>query len=124
MNISDNLIAFRETQDAKYLRICADDSELEALNVAAIELLSWLKREHKREKWKAQGRHNMQKPLRLNMKYAWCEYLGKALEAENDLSSVFIIEESTLRFKDDIDEEYRSAVRKTAFEKYNPERIL
>ena len=50
MNIVEKLMAFRDSQDIAQLGMdtCIN---LENLNVIAIEILSWLKLQHKRELW-------------------------------------------------------------------------
>lgn len=39
-------------------------------------------------------------------------------------SDVFEIKDNSLCFKDEVTEDYRLSARKTAFEKYNPEKII
>ena len=62
MNIVEKLMAFRDSQDIAQLGMdtCID---LENLNVIAIEILSWLKLQHKRELWIAQGRKTKLKSM-------------------------------------------------------------
>ena len=124
MNMADILLTFRDTQDIAVLRINSEDANIEALNVIAIEILSWLKLEQKRVLWQEEGKKTKLKPLRLNMQYSWCKYLKELLKCKNVFSDVLTIVEDDLRFRDDIAEDYRSAARETAFYQYNPQKII
>ena len=60
MNIVDLLIEFRITQNKEILGN-VDWIEQENLNVIAIEILSWLKLERKRELWIEEGIHELRR---------------------------------------------------------------
>ena len=124
MNITDILMTFRSTQDITVLGSSADNINSEELNVVVIEILSWLKLEYKRELWQAEGRKTKLKPMTLNMQYPWCNLLKSLLNSKTVFSNVFFLAGNELRFKDDIDEKYRSDTRKKAYEQYNPEKII
>ena len=56
MIITDVLISFRDTQDITYLQGVDTSVNMEDLNAIVIEILSWLKLEHKRIIWQEEGR--------------------------------------------------------------------
>ena len=124
MNIADILFLFRNTQDITVLNINPENANIEELNVIAIEILSWLKLEHKRQLWQSEGKRTEQKPLHLNMQYTWCKYLKELLEFRNVFSDVLIIKGGILDFRDEVDESYRLSSRENAYHKYNPQKIL
>ncbi len=90
----------------------------------AIEILSWLRLERKREMWIEEGRKTSQKPMELDMKYPWCNDLVKLLQKESPLSDIFCFNGKQLVFKDDISEETIHELRCLAYEKYNPQPII
>lgn len=124
MNITDTLIEFRKTQDITLLGCTNLNISNEDLNVLAIEILSWLKLEYKRTLWAKEGRHISLKPLRLSSTYSWCKSLTELMSSPNIFSQVFEITDRSLDFKSEIEKEYMMAARRTAFEKYNPSKIV
>lgn len=123
MNIVELLIEFRNTQRKEILGD-VDWIEQDNLNVIAIEILSWLRLERKREMWIEEGRKTSQKPMELDMKYPWCNDLVKLLQKESPLSDVFCVNGKQVDFKDDISKESIHELRRLAYEKYNPQPII
>ncbi|MCR5598898.1 MAG: hypothetical protein K6G19_12080 [Lachnospiraceae bacterium] len=123
MNIVVKLMAFRDSQDIAQLGMdkCID---IENLNVIVIEILSWLKLQHKRELWIAQGRKTKLKSMDLNFEFPWCNELESYIKANYIFGEYFIIEDKTMDFKDDIPLDYILTARKLAYELYNPEKIV
>lgn len=123
MNIVEKLMAFRDSQDISQLDMdkCID---IENLNVIVIEILSWLKLQHKRELWIAQGRKTKLKSMDLNFEFPWCNELESYIKANYIFGEYFIIEGKTMDFKDDIPSDYILTARKLAYELYNPEKIV
>ena len=124
MNITDIIIIFRETQDISILGVTNNSSNLEDYNVIAIEILAWLKLEYKRLLWQAEGKKTKLKPLRLNMQYSWCMLLSELMDSKTVFADVFEITDNNLEFKASVSDEYRLSARKSAFENYNPEKII
>lgn len=124
MNISDILLEFRKTQNITLLECTNMNISNEDLNVISIEILSWLKLEYKRTLWKKEGRHISLKPLRLTSTYSWCNSLTELMGSDNIFSQVFEITDRNLDFKSELEEEYMMTARRTAFEKYNPSKIV
>lgn len=122
MNIVDKMIAFRDTQDITYLGMdkCID---IENLNVIVIEILSWLKLQHKRELWIVQGRKANLKPMELNYNFPWCNELKIYIKGNNIFGEYFVIQNNTLDFKSDISMDYVLKTRKLAYDSYNPEKM-
>ncbi len=123
MNIVDTLLEFRDTQNPELLE-SGFDIEITNLNVIAIEILSWLKLERKREIWIEQGRKMNLKPMELNKSYPWCNDLVILLQANSVLSDTFCINDFKMEFKDDVPEETIHELRQLAYEKYNPQTII
>lgn len=124
MNISDILLEFRKTQNITLLECTNMNISNEDLNVISIEILSWLKLEYKRTLWKKEGRHISLKPLHLTFTYSWCNSLTELMGSDNIFSQVFEITDRNLDFKSELEEEYMMTARRTAFEKYNPSKIV
>ena len=123
MAIVDVLVSYRANHDITELGIKNTECDLEDLNVAVIEILSWLKLEHKRELWLKEGRPAKLKNLKLNMNYSWCDQLKRLIDSETLFSEWFIVEDGELRFRPEIDENRRVLERTSAYEKYNPQKI-
>ena len=124
----DKLLYFadRYYSDKTVLQLSDTDTEynMTDLIVIAIEILTWLKLEYKRSLWRAEGRTIKQRPMHIDENYPWCALLINLLEAETIFSKVFTINGNALDFRSDINEEYRALLRKTAYDKYNPTKII
>ena len=123
MNIVDKLIEYRDTQNSAVLGNVSN-ADNEELNVIAIEILSWLKLQRKRELWLEQGRKTFLKPMELNMSFPWCKTLVALLENNNVFSEAFSADGNYLNVRGDISEEIAREMRVSADEKYNPQMII
>lgn len=120
VNIVDIIIECYETGTSKDLYL-QEYSSID-VRVVMIELLAWLKLEHKREIWINDGKKASLKPLLLNDNYPWCRDLKAIIAKENILSQYFSINGDEFDFVDSIPEEYRTQARERAFEYYNPQK--
>ena len=66
MDIVGQLLSYRENSDIKLLITSDIAIEQQNLNVIVIEILSWLKLEHKRSIWINEGKKTSFKPLKIN----------------------------------------------------------
>ena len=92
----------------------------EELLCTVSSILSWLKLEYKRTVWISEGRKASLKPMRIELKYSWCQVLIQMLLKPGMLSDYFEIVEGNIQFKASVYEEMRKEMRQTAFEVYNP----
>lgn len=92
------------------------------IRVVMIEILNWLKLEHKREIWIKEGRKTSLKPLLLNYNYMWCKNLREMVNKEDIFSQYFCINENKFDFSISVTEEERINARKKAFDSYNPQK--
>lgn len=92
------------------------------IRVVVIEILGWLKLEHKRELWIKEGKKTRLKPLILNYNYIWCKNLREIVEKEVLFNQYFCIEDNKFDFSPNITEENRKKARKKAFDYYNPQK--
>lgn len=122
MSVVDELLFYMKKQDKKIL--LATDMQISKfdLNVIVIEVLSWLKLQHKRTLWIAEGRKNCLKPLTVNIKYPWCANLYKLVEREKLFHDNFSIKDGKVDFSDTVSEEDRKMMREKAYQNYNPQR--
>ena len=72
MDIVSRLMSYRENSDIKSIIKSDIAIEQQNLNVIVIEILSWLKLEHKRSIWVSEGKRISLKPLKINLQYSWC----------------------------------------------------
>lgn len=107
---SNNLITYLQELSPKDIR------------VVAIEILSWLKLEYKRESWMREGKKTKLKPLPLNDNSIWCKSLKEIVKKELVFKQYFVIENKRLDFSPDIAEDVRRKARKKAFDYYNPQK--
>lgn len=122
MDVVDLLLQYRKTYDINLLITSDLKIDKVNLNVIVIEILSWLKLEHKRSMWIAEGRKNCLKPLKINMQYPWCVDLNSLVEKEKLFHDSFIIKEGKLEFSDLVSEKDRVIAREKAYRNYNPQK--
>lgn len=92
------------------------------IRVIVIEVLGWLKLEHKRELWIKEGKKARLKPLILNYNYTWCKNLRKIVDEEVMFNQYFCIVNDKFDFSPNITEEKRKKVREKAYDFYNPQK--
>ena len=90
MDIVDKLLIYRENSDIKLLIASDTDIEQQNLNVIVIEILSWLKLEHKRGIWINEGKKTSFKPLKINSYYTWCIDLKRLVIQESIFQRYFV----------------------------------
>ena len=122
MDIVSRLMSYRENSDIKSIIKSDIAIEQQNLNVIVIEILSWLKLEHKRSIWVSEGKRISLKPLKINLQYAWCVDLKKLVEQEIMFQKYFKIEKGEFSFSDDITEHERKIIRQKAYENYTPQK--
>ncbi|MDE6759163.1 MAG: hypothetical protein K2J90_00620 [Lachnospiraceae bacterium] len=120
MDIVDSFLRYIETRNRKLL--ITSDVEIEPKNliVITVDILAWLKLEHKRTLWMAEGKKTCLKPLKLDMQCSWCLDLNQLVEKEREFQLYFKIENGYLNFSDHVTEVEREALREKAFQNYNP----
>ena len=121
--IVEKIIEYRDTQNSAVLGDVSN-ADNEELNVIAIEILSWLKLQRKRELWLEQGRKISLKPMELNMSFPWCKTLVGLLQKNNVFSETFCVDGNSLNIREDVSEEIAHEMRIYADEKYNPQMII
>lgn len=121
MDIVDSLLCYVETRDRKLLITSDIEIEPRNLTVITVDILAWLKLEHKRTLWMAEGRKTCLKPFKLDMQCSWCLDLDRLVEKEREFQLYFKIENGYLNFSDNVTEEERKVLREKAFQNYNPQ---
>lgn len=122
MSIIDELFKYLQSQDKKVLLTTDIQISNSELNVVVIKILSWLKLEHKRSIWIAQGKKNCFKPLEVDIQYPWCANLYKLVEQEKLFYDNFSIKEGKFDFSDIVSEEDRAVAREAVYRNYNPQK--
>ena len=122
MDIIDKMFKYFSSQDKEALLTTDIQISNYELNVVVVKILSWLKLEHKRTIWIAQGRKNCLKPLEVDRRYPWCANLYKLVEQEPLFHDSFSIYEGKFDFSYAVPEEDRAAVRETVYRNYNPKK--
>lgn len=122
MSMIDELLSYMNNQEKKILITTDIQMSIYELNIVVIEILSWLKLEHKRSIWIAEGRKNCLKPLTVNIKYPWCANLYKLVEREKLFHDNFSIKDGKFDFSNKVSEEEKKTAREKAFQNYNPQR--
>lgn len=124
MSVVDRLLNYFKEQDKKILITTDIQISKYELNVVVIQILSWLKLEHKRGIWMAEGRRNCFKPLDVDIKYPWCANLYKLVEKEKLFHDNFWIKDGKFDFSDMVSEEEREKAREKVYQNYNPQRNI
>ena len=122
MDIVDKLLQYRKDNDAKLLITSDIEVSQENLNVIVIEILAWLKLEHKRRIWITGGKKTSLKPLKINMQFSWCADLSQLVEKEKFFQKYFQIENENLYLSDLISEKEKEALREKAYKNYSPQK--
>lgn len=122
MNIIDKLLNYLKNRDKKILITTDIQISTLELTVVVVNILSWMKLEHKRSIWIAEGRKNCFKPLEVDAKYPWCADLYELVEKEKSFHDYFSIRDGKFDFSEEVSEENRIIARKKVYENYNPER--
>lgn len=119
MDIVDKMVQYMETRDNSILLTTGIQMTIADLSVVIIEVLSWLRLEHKRKVWISQGRKTKHKPLEIDLKYPWCANLKMILEKEEDFGNLFAIKDGKFDFLDSISEEERMVAWEKAYNGFN-----
>lgn len=124
MHIIDELLKYWGSKDKKALMTTDIQISNYEMNVVVIKILSWLKLEHKRSLWKAEGKEICFKPLEVNMQYPWCANLYNLVEKEKLFHDCFSIKEGKFDFSDTVSEEDKAIAREKAYQNYNPQKHI
>ena len=92
MSTIDELLKYMKKRDKSILITNNQLSDYE-LNVVVVKILSWLKLEHKRSIWIAQGKKTRFKSLEVDIRYPWCANLYQLVENEKLFHDYFSIKE-------------------------------
>lgn len=120
MILIDELLHYYETKDRKILITTNLQIENADLHVVVIKILSWLRLEHKRTLWIAEGRKTCLKPLDIDMRYPWCVDLSTLVEKEKLFHDTFSIRDRKFDFLDSVAEENRKSAREKVYLQYIP----
>jgi len=122
MNLIEMLIEYRKAGNKQLLVSSECNIEKENLNIIVLEILSWLKLEHKRCLWINQGRKTCLKPLQLNMQYPWSRDLCMLVEKEKLFHEYFRIKDGKFEFSAKVEEKDKIEMRRLAYINYNPQK--
>lgn len=120
MDIVDRFLKYRESGDVELLIASDINIERQNLNVIVIQILAWLKLEHKRSLWIAEGKKTNLKPYKMELQFSWCTDLKQLVEKEKIFQNYFKIKNGGLYLSDLITEQEKEMIRKKAYENYNP----
>lgn len=122
MDIVDLIIECYEMGTANKLFNELQEFSSKDIRVVMIEILNWLKLEHKREIWIKKGKKTSLKPLLLNYNYMWCKNLREMVDKGDLFNQYFCINENKFDFSINVTKEERINARKKAFDYYNPQK--
>ena len=123
MSTIDELLKYMKKRDKSILITNKQISDYE-LNVVVVKILSWLKLEHKRSIWIAQGKKTRFKSLEVDIRYPWCANLYQLVENEKLFHDYFSIKEGEFDFSDEVSEEEKVMAREKAYQNYNPQKHI
>ena len=122
MEIIDRMIQYMDKREKGILIDNDIEISTQDLSVIIIEILSWLKLEHKRSVWMSEGKRTSFKPLDIHKNYSWCKNLRMLVEKEKLFSDYFVIKDNKFDFADSIREHDRILARQKVYNNYNPVR--
>lgn len=123
MSTIDELLKYMKKRDKSILITNNQLSDYE-LNVVVVKILSWLKLEHKRSIWIAQGKKTRFKSLEVDIRYPWCANLYQLVENEKLFHDYFSIKEGEFDFSDEVSEKEKVMAREKAYQNYNPQKHI
>lgn len=123
MSTIDELLKYMKKRDKSILITNNQLSDYE-LNVVVVKILSWLKLEHKRSIWIAQGKKTRFKSLEVDIRYPWCANLYQLVENEKLFHDYFSIKEGEFDFSDEVSEEEKVMAREKDYQNYNPQKHI
>lgn len=118
----DLLLEYYEKGSSSSLFNCLQEFSVKDVRVVVIEILGWLKLEHKRELWIQEGKKTKLKPLLLNDNDTWCKNLREMVDTKVLFNQYFCIEFNKFDFSPSITEEKRKKARKKVYDNYNPQK--
>lgn len=113
-------MSFVATRDIHIIAGNENDCEYEDFIIIALEILRWLKLEHKRSLWKQTKSYVRQKPLKLNFNYPWCNQLKCIVEKNERFKHFFIVDGANFDFSEMVTEEEKEKIRKYVYDNYVP----
>ena len=119
MNLTEKLIQFDKTGDPNTFNTSKHYTFSECRGVY-IELISWLKLEHKRFLWKNEGRPTWSKPHILSPEAEFTRLIPDFINSDETFRHTLKITGDKLYFSDEISEEEIRIITKAAFDYYNP----
>ena len=122
MKIIDRMIQYMDKREKDILIDNDIEIRTQDLSVIIINILSWLKLEHKRSIWMSEGKRTSFKPLDIHKNYSWCKNLRMLVEKEKLFSDYFVIKDNKFDFADSIREHDRILARQKVYNNYNPVR--
>ncbi len=121
MNIVEMMNDFIVRRDTSVFNFAKPYSDSKELMVICIELLAWLKLEHKRKMWRDAGRFCKYKSKTIPEGASWFDLLADLIQNENSFSSVFVLKDREVSLNETLDETQKELLRKHADALYNPE---
>lgn len=115
-----DIICFMSTRDITIIAKDANSCEYDRFITIAMEILGWLKLEHKRTLWKQEKKYIRQKPLKLNFNYPWCNQIKDIVEKNDRFKQLFTIDGTSLDFSKTVTEEEKAEIRKYVYDNYKP----
>lgn len=121
MDIVDNMLKFFENGSREELLENTNCISTQDLRIVVINILSWLRLEHKRSIWMKQGRITQNKPLILSTNAKWCNNIYALVNNEERFKKYFTIKDGKFMFADPISEEERERIREKVYKDYELE---
>lgn len=120
MQLIKDIMNFLATRDIHIIAGDENDCEYENFIIIALEILAWLKLEHKRSLWKQTKSYMRQKPLKLDFNYPWCNQLKSIVEKNERFKYLFVIDGTNLKFSEVVSEQEKEQIRKYVYDNYKP----
>lgn len=120
MEVIDNMLEYMKNGErSKLIRTNQTISDCE-LRVVIVNILSWLRLEHKRGMWMAQGKNVKFKPLKVEKAYSWCMNARELIQSEKQFQDCFALQNEEITFSDNVSEKERKEIRENVFNHYKP----
>ena len=120
MQLIKDILDFLVTRDIRMIAGDENDHSYDDFIIIALNLLEWLKLEHKRSLWKQTKSYMRQKPLKLNFNYPWCGRLKSIVEKNERFKHLFVIDGTNFDLPEMVTEQEKEEIRKYVYDNYEP----
>lgn len=119
MNLIEKFIQYINTNDISlFANIEYDD--IKYFNIIILEILDWMKLQHKRYLWTLEGKKDYRKPLSIPLESSWGKLFIKLICNNIEFNHYFKIDDKKIDFSSNLNEDEKNTLCKLVYDNYKP----